>query len=111
MTSMKSKLTPIRDMLVGLLPDATYHYWRKVQKKRYIIWAEDSEYNSFDSDNKKQEQQITGTIDLFTQTEYDSLADDIQNGLNELGVGWTLLSIDYEEQTKFIHWQWEFRVV
>lgn len=111
MTSMKSKLTPIRDMLVGLLPDATYHYWRKVQKKRYIIWAEDSEYNSHDSDNKKQEQQIAGTIDLFTQTEYDSLADEIQSGLNELGVGWTLLSIDYEEQTKFIHWQWEFRIV
>ena len=111
MKSMKSKLTPIRDMLVGLLPDATYHYWRKVQKKRYIIWAEDSEYNSHDSDNKKQEQQIEGTIDLFTQTEYDPLADEIQNGLNELGVGWMLLSIDYEEQTKFIHWKWEFHVV
>lgn len=111
MKSMKSKLTPIRDMLVGLLPDATYHYWRKVQKKRYIIWAEDSEYNPHDSDNKKQEQQIEGTIDLFTQTEYDPLADDIQSGLNELGVGWMLLSIDYEEQTKFIHWQWEFHVV
>lgn len=109
MKSMKSKLTPIRDMLVGLLPGATYHYWRKVQKKRYIIWAEDSEYKSHNSDNKKQEQQITGIIDLFTQTEYDSLADDIQDGLTNLGVGWSLVRVDYEQETKLIHWQWEFR--
>lgn len=109
MKSMKSKLTPIRDMLVGLLPNATYHYWRKVQKKRYIIWAEDTEYKSHHSDNKKQEQQITGIIDLYTQTEYDSLADDIQDGLTNLGVGWSLVSVNYEQETKFIHWQWEFR--
>lgn len=111
MKSMKDKLIPIRDMLVGILPDATYHYWRKVQKRKYIIWAEDGETNSFSTNNKKAEQQITGIIDLFTQTEYDSTADEIQEGLNELGIGWTLLSVDYEEETKLIHWQWEFRVV
>lgn len=111
MTSMKNKLIPIRDMLVGILPDATYHYWRKVSKKRYIIWAEDREENSLNLDNKKAIQQVTGTIDLFTQTEYDPIADEIQEGLNELEIGWTLLDVNYEEETKLIHWEWEFKVV
>lgn len=111
MTSMKNKLIPIRDMLVRILPDATYHYWRQVSKKRYIIWAEDGEENSLNLDNKKAIQQVTGTIDLFTQTEYDPIADEIQEGLNELEIGWTLLDVNYEEETKLIHWEWEFKVV
>ena len=111
MTSMKNKLIPIRDMLVGILPDATYHYWRKVSKKRYIIWAEDGEENSLNLDNKKAIQQVTGTIDLFTQTEYDPIADEIQDGLNNLEIGWTLTEVLYEQETKLIHWQWEFKII
>lgn len=111
MKSLKSKLLPIRDMLVGILPDATYHYWRNVQEDRYIIWAEDGESNSFHGGNRKAEQQLTGTIDLFTKTEYDSAADQIQEGLNNLGVGWELISTQFEEETNLIHWEWEFFVV
>lgn len=110
MTSISSKLLPIRDMLVGILPDATYHYFRKVKKTKYIIWAEDAESDSFGSDNTKQEQQITGTIDLFTKTEYDSTADSIQDGLNALGIGWALNTVQYEEETNLIHYEWSFWV-
>ena len=111
MTSMKDKLVPIRDMLVGILPNATYHYFRKVKKTQYIIWAEDSEENAHHSDNVKQYQPVTGTIDLFTQTEYDPVVDQIQEGLNALGIVWELNSTQYEEETNLIHHEWIFKVV
>ena len=72
-------------MLVGILPDATYHYWRNVQEDRYIIWAEDGESNSFHGGNRKAEQQLTGTIDLFTKTEYDSAVYDLNYFINDTG--------------------------
>lgn len=110
-STMKSKLEPIRDMLVGILPNATYHYFRIVKKKKYIIWAEDGEDNSHHADNRKQIQQVTGTIDLFTQDEFDPVVDQIQEGLNELGIGWNLNSVQHEDETNLIHYEWIFRVV
>ena len=110
-STMKSKLEPIRDMLVGILPNATYHYFRNVKKKKYIIWAEDGEDNSHYADDRKQIQQVTGTIDLFTQDEFDPVVDQIQNGLDDLGIGWDLNSNQYEEETNLIHYEWTFRVV
>ena len=110
-STMKSKLEPIRDMLVGILPNATYHYFRNVKKKKYIIWAEDGEENSHHTDNRKQIQQVTGTIDLFTQDEFDPVVDQIQEGLNDLGIGWDLNSVQREDETNLIHSEWTFRVV
>lgn len=110
-STMESKLEPIRDMLVGILPNATYHYFRNVKKKKYIIWAEDGEDNSHHADNRKQIQQVTGTIDLFTQDEFDPVVDQIQEGLNDLGIGWDLNPPQYEEETNLIHYEWTFRVV
>lgn len=111
MKSIKSKLIPIRDMLEAILPGDVHHYFRRVKKNRYIIWAEDGETNPFNGEDEKAEQQITGTIDLFTQTEYDPAADQIQEGLNQIGATWDLLNVGYEEETKLIHWEWEFRAL
>ena len=110
-STMRNKLIPIRDMLVGILPNATFHYFRNVKKNRYIIWAEDGEENSHHADNRKQIQQVTGTIDLFTKDEFDPVVDQIQSGLDGLGVGWELNSVQYEDETTLIHYEWIFRVV
>lgn len=108
--SVASKLIPVRDMLLGVMPEV-YHYFRIVKKNRYIIWAEDAEENSKHSDNQKDLQQITGTIDLFTKKEFDGAVDQIQDGLNGLeNVGWRLNSVQYEEETNFIHYEWTFWV-
>lgn len=69
------------------------------------------EEESFDADNRKSEQQIHGTIDYFTQTEFDAITDSIQNALDEAEVGFRLNSVDYEDDTKLIHYEWEFWVV
>ena len=112
MTSIQTKLEPIGRMLAGITEN-TYHYWRSAPKgvKAYIVWAEDSEADSLNGDNLKQEQGIHGTIDYFTKTEFDSVVDDIQEGLNGLeGVSWRINSVQFEEETTFIHHEWEFWV-
>lgn len=111
MQSLQAKLSRVRDALVSVT-SKTYHYRRpSTVQKNYIIWAEDSEDNSFEADNIKAEQQIHGTIDYFTQTEFDPIVDAVQEALLSVRVSFRLNSVDYEDDTKLIHYEWEFWVV
>lgn len=111
MKSIQNNLLAVRDALVGVT-DACYHYRRppSAEKNKYIIWAEDSEDGSFDGDNRKQEQQIHGTVDYFTLTEFDETVDGIQEALWAAGIGFRLNSVQYEDDTNLIHYEWEFWV-
>jgi len=112
MTSIQSKLEPIKAALVEICPE-TYHYWRSAPKgvKAYIVWAEDEEASSLNGNNLKLEQGIHGTIDYFTKTEFDEVVDDIQEALNALeNVSFRINSVQYEDETMFIHHEWEFWV-
>ncbi len=111
MQSLQNKLMRVRDALVSVTAK-TYHYRRpSTVQKEYIVWAEDSEDASFNADNRKAEQQIHGTIDYFTQKEFDPLIDGIQNALDEARVSFRLNAVDYEDDTKLIHYEWEFWAV
>lgn len=93
------------------LADHVYHYWRPRPKgvNRYIIWAEDTEDNSLNGDNKKLEQGLHGTIDLFSIDEFDPLIDEIQNKLNDIeNLSWALSSSQYEDETGLVHYEWDF---
>lgn len=89
-----------------------FHYKRpKDQKPNWIVWQEDGEGDSFSTDNRKQEQQIHGTIDCYTLIEYDPLLDEVQKALNDADLaGWSLLSVQYEDNTNLIHYEWEFYI-
>ena len=112
MMSIQTKLRAVRDALVGVT-DRCYHYRRPpaAPKSNYIIWAEDSEDGSFDGDNRKQEQQIHGTVDYFTLKEFDPVVDAIQEALLIPCTGYRLNSVQYEDDTNLIHFEWEFWVV
>ena len=112
MTSIQSKLEPIGAALAEICSN-TYHYWRSAPKgvKAYIVWAEDEESSSLDGDNQKLEQGIHGTIDYFTKKEFDEVVDRIQDTLNKLeNVSFRINSVQYEDETTFIHHEWEFWV-
>lgn len=107
--SLIKKLEKIKDTLNTI--DATvYHYKAFNQTKDYIVWAESGEADSFHGDNRKTEQVITGTIDFFTKTEYSTIIDDIQNALNNAEISFLLNSVQYEEETNIIHYEWTFEV-
>lgn len=87
-----------------------YHYWRPVKDLPCLMWAESGEENSFDADNHKVEQNIVGTCDFYTQTEFDPLIDTVQETLDALGATWALASVQYEDDTNLIHYEWSWGV-
>ena len=109
MMSLQSKLQQIGMAFMGVTENC-YHYWRPVKDVPCLIWAESGEENSFHSNNGKSEQRIIGTVDLFTKQEFDPLVDGVQEALEELGVTWNLESVQYEEETNLIHYEWAWGV-
>lgn len=75
----------------------------------YIVWAEDGQGDTVWADGKMQEQAIQGTVDYFTNTENDPNVKEIQDALNGV-CSWRLNSVQYEDKTKFIHFEWVFEV-
>lgn len=109
---MMSKLAKIKGCLTSIDGLKVYHYWHPRLQAPFCIWAEDSEGESLDGDNHKAEQVISGTIDYFTLKEFDEMVETIQEALNSTeDVGWRLNSIQYEEETNLIHYEWSFDVI
>lgn len=109
MLSLQSKLYQMGVAFAAVTTNC-YHYWRPVKTLPCLMWAESGEENSFDADNHKQEQNIVGTCDFYTQTEFDPLIDDIQEALDDMGVTWSLTSVQYEDDTNTIHYEWSWGV-
>jgi len=78
------------------------HYAAFEQSDKYIVWAEDNQADL-------QEQAIEGTIDYFTKTENDPNVKKIQDALNGV-CSWRLNSIQYEDETKLIHYEWTWEI-
>ena len=109
---MNSKLMKIRDALTSIDGLKVYHYWRTRQNPPYCIWQEDGEGESLHTNNHKSEQVISGTVDYFTLNEYDQNIENIQETLNSLeNCGWRLNSVQYEEDTNLIHYEWSWEIV
>jgi len=109
MMSLQSKLQQLGEAFATVTTNC-HHYWRPVKTLPCLMWAESGEENSFDSDNHKSEQHIVGTCDYYTKTEFDPLIDTIQETLDELGVTWSLASVQYEDETNTIHYEWNWGV-
>lgn len=105
---LQAKLRQIGERLREITPNCTHYY--RTGKFPAIVWAETGEEYSFNSDNKKSEQRIIGTVDLFTKAEFDTLIDDVQTALEDLGFTWSLESVQYEDETKVIHYEWTWGV-
>lgn len=106
--NLTNKLKSIRDLLVSVC-EKTYHYEypERTELREYIIWQEDGEGDSLHADNSKREQVIQFTVDLFTKTEYSPLIDGIQNTLADSTISFSLVSVVFETETKYIHYQWQ----
>lgn len=106
---MLSSLETVMNALLTVT-DNVGHYTAWDDSDRYIVWAEDSEVEALNTDNYKSGQTIEGTIDYFTKTEDDPNIEAIPNALNAARIGWSLNSVQYEDETRFIHYEWLFRV-
>ena len=107
---MLSSLEQVMNALLTVTEEV-YHYTAPEDSTRYIVWAEDLEVASLEADNWKPGQTIEGTIDLYTKDEDDAWINSIPDALNAARIGWTLNTVQYEDETRFIHYEWLFRVL
>lgn len=105
-----SKISIIPEVLLTVTQNV-WHYEAFEQKDKYIVWAEDREGSSLYSENQKAEQVIQGTIDYFTKQEGDPAVEQIQEALSTAEVSFYLSSVQYENETGFIHYEWVWEVV
>jgi hypothetical protein len=100
----------LKSALLSVLPEVYHYQPEEVTSNQYIVWAEDSQSSASWADDKMQDQTIQGTVDYFTKTEYDANFELIQAALNAAGISFKLNSIQYENDTKYIHYEWIFEV-
>lgn len=104
-----AKLSDVRDALLTVTENVG-HYEAMQETDRYIVWAEDGQADSVWADGRMIQQGIQGTIDFYTKSENDPFVLAIQNALNGAGISFRLSSVQYEDETKFIHFEWIFEV-
>ena len=103
------KIYKIPEILMKV-SDNVSHYEALNKTDKYIVWAEDSESSSLNADNKKEIQAIQGTIDYFTKKDNDTVVNEIQEALKAEKVSFYLNSVQYEEETGYIHYEWVWEV-
>lgn len=100
----------VRQALVSL-PVDVFHYHAFKKKDRYIVWAEENEGSSVEADNVTQEYSLSGYIDFFTRRENDPVVDMVPERLKSAEISFSLNSVQYEEETGYLHFEWMFEVV
>lgn len=110
-------LLALRDALVETgIP--TYHFTASEEDPKYIVWLEEGERSYFRTadthtlwaDNELAEQAISGMINYVTDEEYDSNVDIIQRVFKDIGLSYSLSSIEYNKQLQRIHYKWTFEM-
>ncbi len=88
--------------------DAVSHSQR-LQSERYFVWEEDGK-RFLMLNNQSCEPVITGVTDLFTKQEFDPWADAMEQAFANQGIAWKLSDIQYEKETGFYHYTWDWEV-
>ena len=86
------------------ITDAVSHYER-LKSERYFVWQEEGT-ETMTANNRPQEKAMRGTTDFFTKKEFDPWKNAFENSMTRRGIIWSLNSIQYEEDTGFIHYEW-----
>lgn len=105
-----SEILTLLKIALAELTDNCYHYVSAPNTTPpYIVWTEDGD-NDLLASNLHAERCITGTIDLYTLQEDDSLQSQIEETLESLGVSWFFNSFQFETETGLLHFEWVFGV-
>lgn len=79
--------------------------WSHAPAGDYGVYAED-EAEDFLADGHHTEKAIQCAVDLFTRTEGNVPKDAIENALEALNAPWYLNTVQYEDDTGYIHYEW-----
>ncbi|MBR2132904.1 MAG: hypothetical protein IJ955_10310 [Oscillospiraceae bacterium] len=105
------KLSDLGDRLLTVLPYVYHFEADHAATAPYIVWSEDGGGTPVFANNQMQVQPITGTVDLFTaDAEERSLFYAVQQVLNNFPCCWYLNSIQREEDSGLMHYEWVWEV-
>lgn len=82
----------------------------RLKSDRYFVWQEDGS-NDLTADGVHAERAVTGVTDLYTKMEFDPWAEDLGSAFDAAGIFWRLDSIQYEPETGFFHYSWDWEVM
>lgn len=90
------------------------HYgWAKnapETKRDYGVYGEDDEIALY-ADNKRAEAVLQGTIDYYTRDDSGTPKSTIETALDSYNIPYRVESIQFENDTGYIHYEWVFEVV
>ena len=98
----------LRDALTATGYKFAHFGWRKGAKEAsqdHGVWGEDDELPLY-ADNAHAEMVMQGTIDYFTRDDSDAPRTTIEAALTSYNIPWRLNSIQFENETGFIHYEW-----
>lgn len=82
----------------------------RLPSERYFVWQEDGR-NDLIADGIHVDGAVTGSTDLFTKTEFDPWAEEFQRAMDALGIAWSFSSFQREEDTGFLHYEWNWEAL
>lgn len=104
-------LQKIKEALLTVIEKGKlFHLEAQKAEYPYCVWTEDGAGNQLNGDNYMLQQAVQGTIDYYTQDEYDPAVNEIQEALKAARISFYLNSVQYEDETKATHWEWVFEV-
>lgn len=102
-------LDKVKDALLTVSENVG-HYEALKKDDAYIVWAEDGSGAQLAGDNCALNQAVSGLIHYYTRTESDETVNMIVAALKAARISFRLQTVQYEEETKYIHHTWEFEV-
>lgn len=100
----------ILDAIASLQDDGysfAHFAWSHAPSGDFGTWAEDSAVE-FSADGGITEQAMTGWVDYFTRDDSGDPQKDIQKAMTAAGVTWHLDTVQYENDTGYIHYTWAY---
>lgn len=85
--------------------------WKRATAPTYGVVSLDGGVQSVWADGHMVAQTISGTIDIFTKDPTINPQLAVQRVMNMADASWYLNSVQYEEDTGYIHFEWVWEVV
>ena len=106
--------TQLNALKIGQTPMKFAHFaWASAPSGDYGIYGEDGG-NQFDSNDGYAERAMTGSVDWYTRSDNEQGKDQIETLFKSLQTtntfAWYLNTIQYEDSTHFLHYEWVVEV-
>lgn len=89
---------------------AALYAWKNQTASDYLV-VTDEPASALWADGKRSEEMSAGTVDLFTKTADGSTKAAVEVAFNGMDLSYYLNSVQYEDDTGYIHYEWVWEAV